>query len=179
MHGDWCGFESRRRSPKSMSFSITIGNAIPEFLNESGELLARWTVKDVTLPDAPTFHNDTDQSNHRAPSYVAWGDFVYTHGLHECFFNKDTGLFRDHPGCVMLTPAHGALFSAALAKRRSESTLPPGFIGEPYWKPNGAPADWVHPEEGKYDCHLARLIWLEWWTRWALANCETPAIENS
>ena len=26
---------------------------------------------------------------------------------------------------------------------------------------------------------LARLIWLEFWMRWALKNCETPAIENS
>jgi hypothetical protein len=28
------------------------------------------------------------------------------------------------------------------------------------------------------DFHGARLVWLEWWVRWALDNCKVPVIYN-
>jgi hypothetical protein len=56
--------------------------------------------------------------------------------------------------------------SLALERRQKKSTLPPGFEG------------WGYEGPARYDYMLARLIWLDWWMRWALENCETPAIEN-
>jgi hypothetical protein len=60
-----------------MGYSITIGNAKPEFNKDDGELWARWTVDGLTLPDAPTFPHDevTGNSNGRSPSYSGWADF--------------------------------------------------------------------------------------------------------
>ena len=67
---------------------------------------------------------------------------------------------------------------AALEKRRRESTLPPGFWGMD--KFDREKQAWVpSPDAGKRDPILARLLWLDFWMGWALANCETPAVENS
>lgn len=146
-----------------MSYSIHIGNATSEFSKDDGYLSARWVVEPATHPAAPTFPNDdmTGNSNSRHPSYSAWDDFCRATGLHDMFFGEENeGLMREHPGCVMLTEMHAQTITAALAAYQSEATKPPGFT------------DGHSP-------HLARILWLEFWVRWALENCETPAIQNT
>lgn len=162
-----------------MGYTITIGNAKPVHSKEDGYLDARWVVEGVSRDDAPTFPNDdmTGNSNERSPSYTGWADFCRAAGIYDLFYNDDDGLIRPHPGCVMLSEHHLTTVQAALQKWRTHSTKPPGFTGWP--KRDPATGQTVTPDEGKYDSTLARLMWLEWWMRWALANCETPAVENS
>lgn len=160
-----------------MSYSLTIGNATPYHAKEDGELIAGWSVAGEAHPDAPTFSHDemTGNGNARHPSYSAWTDFTVAVGLHDLFYAKWEGLLSRHPGCALLTPAHGEAIADALAKYHR--TLPPGFAG--YGKLDEESQTWSTPDEGKYDANLARLIWLDFWVRHALTTCETPAMENT
>ncbi len=168
-----------------MGYSITIGNAVPVHSKEYGELSARWCVEGVRLPDAPTFPNDdmTGDSNGRHPSYSGWAEFCREAGgdINHLFYGSDPqaggGLLERHPGCVPLTQEHLDVVRAALARRRKSSSKEPGFAGEPIYEAGKFTGRFV--DEDRYDGILARLIWLEFWMAWALANCETPAIENT
>lgn len=143
-----------------MGYTIKIGNAAPEFIRdmENEELYARWIVEDATSDDAPTFDNDmmTGNRNRRLPSYTGWADFLDATGLGGLF----SVLFASHPGCVILNQSHYEEIHKALEDYKATATNPPGFF---------------HGQ----DYNLARLMWLEFWVRWALENCETPAIYNS
>jgi hypothetical protein len=153
-----------------MGYTFTIGNASPKFSKDDFPYLsARWEVEGATHPDAPVFPNDemTGNSNSRSPSYTVWSDFARETGLYQFFYDDRGHLNAVHPGCIGLTKEDADLISAALARYQVSALLPPGFEG---WDYNG-PA--------RYDYHLARLIWLDWWVRWAVENCETPAMENT
>lgn len=162
-----------------MGYTITIGNAKPEFSKDDGELWARWTVDGETSTDAPTFPHDetTGNSNSRSPSYSGWSEFCQACGLYDLFLAKYDGLMSEHPGCKMLLPEHLLLIQAALEKWKRTAVLPPGFEGWP--QHNKETGEYETPDRGKYDHVLARLIWLEFWVKRALDTCETPAIENT
>jgi hypothetical protein len=167
-----------------MGYDIRIGNAqVEKHIESDGDMWAKWAIDGAEASDAPKFPNDTwtENTNHRAPGYGIWAQFTKDAGIHDLFFNEETGLMRSHPGCVKLEQSHLAAVETARRvweERASQAgkVLPPGFTG---WETrNDDTGEWDIPDEGKYDHTLARLIWLEWWMRWALENCETPAIEN-
>lgn len=162
-----------------MGYTFTIGNATPEFTKDEYGLWARWVVAGATSPEAPTFPNDgmTGNSNERSPGYSAWAGFCREAGLYDFFYDERGRLHAGHPGCIQITEADHAVVKVALDRCRARATLPPGFSG--WGKYNEQTGEYETPDEGKYDATLARLIWLEWWMRWALDNCETPAIQNT
>ncbi len=129
-------------------------------------------VEGMKHPDAPTFPNDemTGNGNSRHPGYAGWAEFCRRTGLYALFFDKTDGLMREHPGCTQLDSEHYRLIRAALDKwRYSHPDARPGF--EEYsWERQIEPVG--------YDGILARLIWLEWWVKWALDNCEHAGICN-
>jgi hypothetical protein len=150
-----------------MSYSITIGNAVPFHSKDEYELYACWVVESATSDDAPTFINDqmTGNSNGRHPSYSGWSDFLEKTDLGDLFYND---LMAQHPGCVQITSEHYERVHSALESYQKIATKPPGF------------GDWMNNVDGsQYDPYLARLIWLDFWMKWALDNCETPAIRNT
>lgn len=113
--------------------------------------------------DAPVFTGDemTGDSNSRHPGYGSWHDFCQEVGLDDLFFNRDAGLMREHPGTFRLEPQHAETISAALKRYHGKH-------------PNMTPRFGNSDEEA---C-LGRLIWLDWWARWAVTNCKVPAIHN-
>lgn len=154
----------------NMGYTIRIGNAVPEFSKDYDELWAGWRVDPASHDCAPVFANDemTGNTNTRSPSYSGWHVFAEEVGLHDLFFKDYDGLMSSHPGCKMFTQQHLDEVQAALIKYQAKTDLPAGFD------------EWgADSENPKHDGYLARLIWLEWWMRWALANCETPAIDNT
>lgn len=172
-----------------MSYSIYIGEAVLEEEDPSdydGELVARYRVNGHEEADAPEFENDsmTGKSNNRHPGYGAWADFTESVGLHDLFFNKGTGLMREHPGCFVLTQEHADRISEALADYNKQyPSAKPGFA-EPFMPMRAGPVSSDSRRMGAPDrvvanYHMARLIWLDWWVRWALKNCKRPAIYNS
>jgi hypothetical protein len=162
-----------------MSYSIYIGNAIIEDRSEDGdgELLARFTVPEIIRHDAPSFPHDdmSNGKNGRHPGYSQWSDFCASAGLTALFFDKETGIMREHPGCFSLTPEHLAIVRAARERWQAEHPAAvPGFDFSRFMA-DQSKDDGVRGRDGV----LARLLWLEWWMSWALANCERPAIENT
>lgn len=154
-----------------MGYTIRIGNATP--WHEKGEegLRAGWRVEGVKRDDSPAFGEPTDFENQRWPSYTGWHDSMRALGLHDLFYKNYEGLMSEHPGCFPFTAGQVAMVKAAVQRRReTNGGRPPGF-----W-------DWSI-EKGEIDNgndpDLARGLWLEYWMEWAIANCETPAIENS
>lgn len=158
-----------------MSYDIFIGNAKPAHSKEDGDLRASWEVEHVQHDDAPSFPDDTvtGKGNSRHPAYSAWGEFCRTCGLYDLFFDEAEGLMREHPGCFMLRPHHVDRVTTTLKEWRKK---------HPISVPAFNPALW-DLEKGvekiqNADPVLARLIWLDYWMRWAIKNCETPAIQN-
>lgn len=153
-----------------MGYTFTIGNAVPSHSKDNFPCLyAGWKVEPATHPDAPTFPNDemTGNSKSRSPSYGAWVDFCRDAGIYGLFYDERGRLLGGHPGCVGIDQDFAGGVSLALRRVRAKATLPPGFEG---WDYKGPP---------RYDYTLARLMWLDFWVRWALENCETPAIQNT
>lgn len=150
-----------------MGYTIVIGNAvIGEHGNDPEENELRVIVRAASLPSAPTFpgHGADGGRNTRNAPYGGWEHFCRVSGLHALFLDKSTGLTRLHPGCFALLPCHRDAIRGALARRQSHHPdAVPGFS-----------EDRASPLDGA----LATLLWLDFWTTWALANCERPAIYN-
>jgi hypothetical protein len=162
-----------------MSYSILIGE--PEIASEPDDGHLRLSVRKVELPNAPAFDGDemTGRSNARHPSYSGWAEFVGAVGLEEFFFGASRGersaadhqrmeekygrydgLMAEHPGCRLLRSRDLGPIEDALSRwRKKHPKAKPGF-------------------ESGQDPILARLLWLEFWVRWALASCTHPSIEN-
>lgn len=166
-----------------MSYDIYIGEAeidVPDE-DDGNELTVR--VRGIAHDDAPSFPGDemTGNGNSRHPGYSQWADFCRAVGLHDLFFDKTgdvPGLMVEHPGCVVLRRSHGDAIHKSLAAWRTQCA---GKVAG--WDPNAdfmgkaKPGTTLAPE-GHYDGNLARLVWLDWWVRWALAECKTPALYN-
>lgn len=147
-----------------MGYTIIIGNAELE-RTEDNYLVC---VNGRTAEGAPNFPGDDVGAgggvNERWPSYSAWAEFLRQVGLYELFMNDEDGLMRDHPGCKPITDAHVQQIESALKSYKAAH-------------PNAVPmfnAALPIPENG----WLLRLGWLAWWCRWAVDNCENPAIYN-
>jgi len=153
-----------------MGYTFTIGNATPRHHKDDFPYLsAEWDVDGMTLEDAPTFPGDemTGSSNQRSSSYSVWSSFCKEVGLYEVFYYETGHLVGSHPGCAGITKEMCDHVTDRLREWKSKASLPAGFEAE--WGYKGPP---------NFDYSLARLTWLEWWMRWALENCETPAIAN-
>ena len=166
-----------------MGYDIKIGEArvvAPEPSKADEGCTPRIGAVGATHPEAPTFPGDgmTGNSNDRSSAYSSWSNFVRAVGLNDLFFGKEAGLMREHPGAAMLTETHHArILGALVADRASRPDARPG------WR---EPMDGARPFEGPWkpeteglDPDIARLVWLEWWVRWALDNCTIPVIANT
>jgi hypothetical protein len=161
-----------------MGYTFRIGNLIETIEEDDDEPYTSYDVDSIVLYDAPEFPNDelTGKSNGRSPSYSAWSDFCRKSDITHIFYDERGHLLGGHPGYVDITSDMVNTIEEKLQKYKKIATLPPGFEGFPAFNPISG--DWETPDEGKYDHILARLIWLEFWTKWALENCEHPAIVN-
>lgn len=170
-----------------MGYSIHIGEAKLEKvskldLEDSNEITARYRVVGDSLDEAPQFRGDemTGKGSGRYPSYSSWSEFCKNNGLHDLFFNEETGLMRHHPGCFLIQQSDLDAVKTALANRKKlYPNAKPGMCNcdecskKNFWKSDGLPH-----EEG-YDYDLARLEWLVFWMEYALKNCDLPAISNT
>lgn len=147
-----------------MGYSFTIGQLVIEKQEENGldSDCINFSAESKTLDYAPAFGEPTDFSNTRWPSYSAWTDFTKDAGLYHIFYDHyDKKLIGGHPGVRLVTKELCDVVQEALIKRRTDY-------------PNS-----VEQFEGENsDGVLCRLIWLDFWLRWAFENCETPVLAN-
>lgn len=147
-----------------MGYSITIGELHVDKYPDDGieSDCISFSAKGVHHESAPAFGEPTDFTNSRWPSYSAWSNFLEYAGLYDAFFCNGR-LIGGHPGVRLVTKDMLELIQQS--KLRMESANPPPVATmENYTEKNG------------YYC---RIIWLEYWCKWALENCETPVIANS
>jgi len=152
-----------------MGYTLTIGEAALDFVPE----YAYVTIKAEPASDdvAPDHCPRARQTNSRSPSYAGWENFCTIAGpeVYELFFGggdtaednpRDAPLLASHPGYAVLTRYDLKVFREARIRRENTNGgRKPGF-------------DWG------LDDTLARLLWLEFWTEWALENCKVPILEN-
>lgn len=132
-----------------MGYDIYIGNAEIAPI-ESNSTVYSCVVKEIFLDDAPTL---TNKSNVLLVGYWHWEDFCKEVGLEEFFFLPGKGLMVNTWDAVILKKSHLETIQQTLVR----------------WKEKHH-----EPNTTQYI-----LIWLEFWVRWALENCERPAIYNS
>lgn len=166
-----------------MGYNFKIGNACLRY--EKGDEYINIDVESATHPDAPAHDEFVGIGNMRSPSYTAWSDFCREAGIFELFygqgwsredrrnmectedFHRESPLIASHPGAMALIPGDLEFVRAARIKReQTNGGKPPGF-----WNDDGT--------DNGNDPTLARLLWLEFWFDWALANCEIPTIKNT
>lgn len=161
-----------------MGYTFKIGNLTETIETDDYGEYTSYNTDSVVLDDAPEFPNDelTGKSNSRSPSYTAWRDFCKSANIESVFYTESGHLICDHPGYMPITQEMIDIIHNRLEEYQQKATLPPGFDGFPSYDPISD--TWISPDKGKYDPTLARLLWLEFWTKWAFQNCKNPAIEN-
>lgn len=162
-----------------MSYNIFIGE-LNEKYDPNDKNMDLHAVKRMTLDNAPEFGFDdlSGKSNGRFPGYSQMSDFCEISGLYELFFNKNHGLLCSHPGYKPITHEH--LNIIIKAKKEWEKNhlhckeLLPTKDKEPDYTQNN-----LERSGHQYDWIYARLVWFEFWFKWALENCSKPYISNS
>ena len=139
-----------------MGYSLAIGELTSIIDDDNGE--ERPYVECVKHDDAPAFDEPTDYTNQRWPSYTSWADFAEGVGLSDLLLDT---LIPEHPGIAPILPEHLDMVKRATLKMKQR------------FKGIGA-AD--GSDEGWW---LMRLVWLEYWMKWALENCKQPTFYNS
>lgn len=170
-----------------MSFSIYIGEGELYVPTDEDDNEPRVKVEGREHPSAPRFPGDlmTGNSNNRHPSYGGWAEFVEKTGLDDLFFGascnrpggytRDVSLMSRHPGVSLLRLKDLEEIKRARQHWEAKTWHHPERIAG--FDPNYDPFS-SKPADPRYDGILARLIWLEWWVDWALANCKLPCIYN-
>lgn len=165
-----------------MGYTLTIGEAKME-LPEEPDRSITVGVERLEREDAPEFPGDgtTGKSNQRSPSYTVWTQVMRDLLLYDWMFDTESGIIRDHPGCVMLRREDQRIVTEARQRwQREHPETEPGWcscVGCHVWKSIEAGTS-LEPHR-ELDGVLARVLWLEWWITWALDHCAVPAFENS
>lgn len=114
------------------------------------------------LTNAPAFNEITDYTNSRSPSYSGWDNFLNFVGSEFSALIKEE-LMPNHPGWKPLKAEHHRKFNKIFQQFKCRY---------PHAKATF--------ESGKEeDGALCRLIWLDYWMKWALKNCKEPIFYNS
>lgn len=147
-----------------MGYSITIGEL--EVIKQPDDGIESdclsFSAKHVRHDGAPAFGDPTDYTNSRWPAYGVWEDALRQFKLADTFYTDRGNLIGGHPGVRLVTKDLADTVSMALSLYRLNH-------------PEVNPAHNVSDEAS----NLARVVWLDYWLRWALENCETPVVANS
>lgn len=158
-----------------MGYTLTIGELETTITDDGLESCVWNQAKNVHLDNAPAFGEPTDYTSSRWPSYTAWANFARFVDLYDFFYDKSTGLIRQHPGCVPLKKEHKEIIDEAYKKFYEKyPNAKAGFSPKEKEDMFFEDKDW--PEENAY---AVRLEWLKFWVDWALENCKNPVFENS
>jgi len=152
-----------------MGYNLTIGEAkIITYAEDGLEADCTIGAERIVHHDAPAFGEPTDSTNERWPSYTSWWEFCEFVGLtHAIYDSEQRSLRGGHPGAFPINEKFKKEVDLAMARLIAKYPNAVASYGE---NENDI------PEENGAMC---RLIWLQYWTDWALENCETPVLANT
>jgi len=157
-----------------MGYTITIGELQIEKEPEDGLdcCCIGFSAKGEHHDNAPAFGEPTDFENSRLPSYSSWSNALRSAGLYGLFFCEGH-LIGGHPGIRLITKEFIDEFD--LRKKEFEDKHP-GVIAT-----YGKVTSLFEVDEDNPECNstYCRVIWLDYWLKWAFENCETPVINNT
>lgn len=171
-----------------MGYDIAIGEA--EFIGDTSEWYMRVWAKREAHDTAPTFANDpmTGNTNCRSPGYSVWTNFCRSTGLYGAFYGmngqrvpymegdpdcyREVPILADHPGYAPINQQDADAFRAALDRHIAKH----GYL-EAGFRRWDEPDDEA-PPDAEICAERARLLWLVYWTEWAVKNCTWPVIAN-
>lgn len=160
-----------------MGYTLTIGNLQTLWDDGDGlESRIRNSAEGEHHDNAPSFGEPTDGSNSRWPSYSAWRNFTKFTNLEDFFYNKETGLLREHPGCFPLTKEHKEIIDKAYDDFYKKYPNAKAGFSPNINEKHGMYEDKEWPEENNY---AVRLEWLKYWVDWAIEKSEKPVFYNS
>lgn len=166
-----------------MSYNFKVGNAIIQYCKDDNYICI--DVEYMEHPDAPDHCPYTGKGNLKSPGYSQWLGFCEDAGITELFygkgwdrdsrankpcsdtFHRELCLIESHPGAAVITEKDYLYVKAARIKREMMNAGKPAGYFEDDNIDNGT------------DSTLARLLWLEFWFKYAIDNCEYPVITNS
>lgn len=148
------GIGNRKMGPMSWEEFMAYGDAFP------------YPLVKIFHQDAPSFPGDpTGNTNQRLPSYSDWHDFCQDVGLYDLFYHHDVGLIRTHPGWFEFWQKHLKIVrNARIAYQKKWPNVSPG---------------WHDYGDNLVSGNMARIMWLEWWMKYALEHFDHPGISNS
>lgn len=158
-----------------MGYTLKIGQLVTTIEIEGLESYIYNDVEGVKLDNAPAFNEPTDYTNARWPSYISWSEAMRFVGLYDLMFNRETGLIRDHPGCVPLVKEHKEIIDKAY-----EDFYKKYLNAEAGYSPKLKEDEWAEdPDWPIENTWATRLEWLKYWVDWSLLNCTKPVFYNS
>ncbi len=150
-----------------MGYSLSIGEAT--LIRHEEDPDGHWKeyievgVHEINDPASPAFGEPSDYTNTRWPSYIDWWAFCEFTGLIEIMFDEDGNIKGGHPGNFFITGKFKQVIDGA-------------HLNHMKTYPDATP---VYGSNKPEDYHLCRLLWLKYWTDWALENCKNPIFSNS
>lgn len=157
-----------------MGYTLKIGELDTHYDAEEGHI--SFQAKGQKNDDAPAFGEPTDYENERWPSYTSWHNACRFCGIEDMFYNKETGLLREHPGCFPITKKHQEIINEALDNFKKKYPNAKAGYSPKINEKEGIYEDKDWPEENSW---MTRLLWLKYWIDWALVNCKKPVFYNS
>ncbi len=152
-----------------MGYNLTIGEAkIITYTEDGLESASAVGAKSIARYDAPSFGEPTDGTNERWVSYTSWWDFCEFVGLtHAIYDSEQRSLRGGHHGAFPINEEFKKEVDAAMVRLREKYPFAVAIYGE---NENDV------PEENGAMC---RLVWLQYWTNYALDNCTSPMFANT
>lgn len=165
-----------------MGYNLRIGELSVDYDNDEDCPYVTLSAEGAYHDDAPAFGELGGKSNEKWPSYTGWHDFSDYFNLGSLFYGKgpngdlirDDHLIQLHPGVVPLTKTHLKEIEAAVSSHKIKHPNATPTYGEK--QKSAFDADENNPEKNWQYC---RLVWLHYWVKWALKNCERPVFANS
>lgn len=164
-----------------MGYNIGIGELEVTYNDEYISIDARAE----THPDAPDLGNGdaSGKGNYRYPGYSSFANWCDELNIRSVFYEEGgtdyySGKVRwnmkgGHPGATPLTQSIYDTIKSTLDKYRLDhpNSVLPTAENTKDLKP--------FDDDPEHDYTLARLVWFEFWMKWALENCKQPVISNS
>ena len=170
-----------------MGYEIKVGEAYMDY--DKKYMCISIDIKQVHNPNAP---DDNGRYNSIRPQFHVWSDFCKCMDLEEYFYgdsNRKDGIYSDEFNkkfnreesfigqCDRVIPITQLdvdyIDKTFLNFRHAYPTSIPKFtesIKGPHWR------DEEPITMDTINAHHVRLIWLGFWFKWAIKNCEHPAV---